>query len=96
MSNNELIAAKEFCVHHSISYTFIAELQQAGLVELVSIQEEQFIHNDHLEKLERLVRLHTDLDINPEGVEAIAHLLEKIEILQQEVKTLSQRLSRYE
>jgi hypothetical protein len=49
-----------------------------------------------LQKLEKMVRLHHDLDINIAGIEAIAHLLERLEYLQDEMRTLKNRLRLYE
>jgi thymidine kinase len=96
METADLVLAGEFCTHHHISYAFIAGLQEAGLVEITVVDEQQFLHLEQLRALEKLVRLHTELDINPEGVEAIFHLLERVDHLQQELKTTKQRLALYE
>ena len=96
MNIAEMITAEDFCLHHSISMQFITELCDAGVVEVVTIEEVQYIPEDHVPQLEKLARLHTDLDINIGGLEAIAHLLEQVESLQQEVRSLSQRLNVYE
>ena len=96
MEKAELIPAKDFCIHHCVSYTFVAGLYEAGLVEVVTIEEEQYIHPDYISSLEKLVRLHADLDINMEGIEAIAHLLQQVETLQMQLKDMSRRLQVYE
>lgn len=95
MEKTELITAKDFCTHHNVSYTFITTLEEAGLTQLVAIEEELFINNEHIGQLEKLARLHRDLDINLEGMAAIASLLQQVEELQQEVRTLSQKLRLY-
>jgi hypothetical protein len=41
-----------------------------------------------MQKLEKFVRLHYDLDINLEGIETINYLLEKIEKMQREILEL--------
>jgi hypothetical protein len=41
-----------------------------------------------MQKLEKFVRLHYDLDINLEGIETINYLLEKIEKMQKEILEL--------
>lgn len=96
MDRAELISAQEFCIHHGVSYTFIAELQDAGLVEVQVVEEQHYIHCDQAGELEKLIRLHNDLDINIAGVEVIARLLQQVEGLQAEVSKLSQRLRVYE
>lgn len=96
MDRTELISAKEFCVHHGVSFTFITELQEAGLVEMMIVEEQHYIHCDKASELEKLIRLHNDLDINIAGVEVIARLLQQVEGLQSELNKLSQRLRVYE
>jgi hypothetical protein len=39
-----------------------------------------------------MVHLHYDLDINIEGIEAISHLLDRVDNLQRELITLKNRL----
>lgn len=86
-----LISAQEFCGYHNIEYTFIDTLQDSGLITVVRVEQTPYIQSDDLEKLEKLVRLHFELEINVEGLETITHLLEKIERLQQEVWQLKNR-----
>lgn len=96
MENIELILVTDFCKSYEISYTFITGLRDAGLVEVVAEQEQEYIRAEQLSQLEKLVRLHNELDINPEGVEAIAHLLQRMDEMQQRIRLLQQRLSLYE
>ncbi|MES2875325.1 MAG: chaperone modulator CbpM, partial [Bacteroidota bacterium] len=91
-----LISTDEFCIHHNIEFSFIRNLQEFGLVETVSVQKVEYIPKDQLEKLERILRLHKDLDINTEGIDTIGHLVEKIRNLQEEVIYLKNRLRLYE
>lgn len=96
MVRKNLISTDEFCIHHDIEFSFIRNLQEFGLIETVVIQKVQYIPEDQLEKLERMLRLHKDLDINTEGIETIGHLVDKILHLQQEVVHLKNRLRLYE
>lgn len=96
MVRKNLISTDEFCIHHNIEFTFIRNLQEFGLVETVSVQKVEYIPEDQLEKLERMLRLHKDLDINTEGIDTIGHLVEKIRNLQEEVIYLKNRLRLYE
>ncbi|UOE46326.1 chaperone modulator CbpM [Mucilaginibacter sp. SMC90] len=95
MKTAELIAANDFCVYHNVEYTFITSLHEAGLVEITIINETTFIPQTELQKLEKLISLH-ELDINIAGIEAISHLLERIEKLQEDMKYLKNRLRLYE
>jgi hypothetical protein len=96
MEKADLIAADDFCIHHEVSWSFITALHEAGLIEITTIEERPFLPADYLSEVEKLVRLHTDLNINPEGVEAIAHMLQRMKEMQQELHVLRQRLKLYE
>ncbi len=92
MKTGDLIPAKDFCVHHNIEYSFISSLENSGLINITSVKRSAFIHTDDLQKLEKFVRLHYDLDINLEGIETINHLLDKIEEMQDEIRRLRNKL----
>ena len=85
MENEELIPTEEFCIYHNIEYSFISSLEDSGLISVTSVEHSTYIPSDELEKLEKFVRMHYDLDINVEGIETINHLLEKIEEMQKEI-----------
>jgi hypothetical protein len=88
MTNENSILIEECCKHYRIETSFVRTLSEQGLIELKYTNESYFIHNDQLSLLEKYMHLHYDLDINMEGIEAISHLLEKIERLQLELRTL--------
>jgi hypothetical protein len=96
MLNEELIRAEDFCTHNNISFSFVRSLSTYGLIELTTIEETQFIHGEQLKRLEQMSRLHHDLNINMEGLDAIVHLLQKVEQLQQEIAFLKSRLKIFE
>jgi hypothetical protein len=85
MENDELIPAEQFCVYHNIEYSFIRLLYDSGLISITFVDHSSFIPADEIQKLEKFIRLHYDLDINLEGIETIQHLLKKMEKLQQEI-----------
>jgi hypothetical protein len=91
-----LIPADEFCTNHNIEISFIHSLQETGLIEITTIEETGYIHADQLQELERIVRLHYELDINLEGIETINHLLLRINNMQDEITALRNRLRLYE
>lgn len=96
MTNTELIATDDFCIYHQIEQTFITDLQDAGLVHITIVNQERFIPHDELSQLEKLTRMHRELDINVPGIASIVHLLERIDGMQQEMKALRNQLRRYE
>ncbi len=96
MQTEDLIAANDFCTHHNIEYSFISSLDEYGLIEITTIQQNGYIPSSQLATLEKLVRMHNDLDINREGLEAISYLLKRVEDMQQEIISLKNRLGMYE
>ena len=71
-------------------------LEQMGLIEITIIEQNRFIDTERLLDLEKFVRLHYELDINLEGIEAITYLLQKVKSLQEEINSLKNRLYLYE
>jgi hypothetical protein len=96
MPTGEMIQLQQFCIHHHIQQQFVYALQDAGLIEIIEEEDDLFIPSDHLEELEKMVRLHTDMDINIEGIEAITHLLQRMHQMQLQIVQLSNKLSSYE
>lgn len=96
MSNEQLIIVSEFCAAHHIEVAFIESLAQHGLVNIETVNEQLIIPDTQLPSVEKMVRLHYDLDINLEGIETIFHLLERIEAMQQEMLHLRKKISMYE
>lgn len=94
MEKNNLIPANEFCKFNGVEISFILWLDHAGLISAVQ-QDDLYIQEQELAKVERLMRLHYELEINYEGLETIDHLLENIQHLQEEVKNLQNKLSRF-
>ncbi|WP_143960957.1 chaperone modulator CbpM [Litoribacter populi] len=92
-NRNELITLRSFCHFHEIEVSFVIQVQEEGLLELLQIEEETFIREEELSKLERMVRLYKQLRINAEGIGAIMQLLEKIEALEVENEMLKKKLS---
>ena len=70
-----LISASDFCVYHNINLAFISNLKEFGLVEIVHVQQADYIPENQIDKLERMIRLHRELEINPDGLDTIDHLL---------------------
>lgn len=96
MLKENLISADEFCVFHNIEFSFISNLMEFGLIETVTLEQINYIPEDQIEKLERILRLHRELEINLEGIDTIDHLLQRVSQLQEEVLSLKNRLRLYE
>jgi chaperone modulatory protein CbpM len=87
-----LIATTEICTYHEVEFTFINSLGDAGLLELRVIDSVPYIPEDELQKLEKMIRMHQELEINIAGIEAITYLLERVERMHEELRVLRNRL----
>lgn len=96
MENDQLIAIEVFCTNYDVEYAFVESLQEHDLIEMVVVGDTRFLQVPHLNRIERIIRFHRELDINLEGIEAIQGLLGRIEHLDREIATLRNRLRFYE
>ena len=95
MHIGNLISENEFCVTHNIEISLIRSIQEIGLIEITTIEETGYIHENQLQELERIICLYYELDINLEGIETIFHLLQRITHMQDEITILKNRLRFY-
>lgn len=93
---NTLIAITALCSHYEIEISFIDALHQTGLIQIEIIEENKFLKEESINDLEKMIRLHHELDVNLEGIDVIFNLLEKERILNDELMALKNRLRRYE
>lgn len=91
MDTTQLLAVPQFCKVYNIELGFVNSLHEYGLIEIVTLEEEQYVHHAHLRDLERLIRLHYDLEINMQGIDVIAHLLKRVEAMQEEMAKLREK-----
>jgi chaperone modulatory protein CbpM len=96
METQELIIVDVFCQEYQIEINLINDLESFGLIEIIVQDEVQYLNKNHLFHLEKVIRLHNDLNINKEGIEIILNLLEKENQLISEIKYLKNRLALYE
>lgn len=96
MNLDELITTDELCERYRIEHTFIRSLNNSGLLEVITLEKREYIHCNKMAEFEKMLRLHFDLEINLEGMEAIHHLLEKVNKLKEENLLLRNRLNLYE
>ena len=86
MKSNQFIIIEDFCQYYSIEVSFVKKLSEQGMVELIHQDTSYFVHHDDIGQLEKYMHFYYDLGINLEGLEAISHLLEKIENLQSKIR----------
>jgi chaperone modulatory protein CbpM len=96
MSDEEIIPIETFCNFYNVEPAFIEILETHGLISISYREEQRFIPIEELTELEKFSRMYYDLNINVPGIDALKHMLEKIQQLQQEAENLRARLRIYE
>lgn len=96
MHSAEFIAAGEFCAFHHVELSFLEGLHESGLIGVVVRDGAMLLPAENLPSLEKFVRWHYELAINFEGIEALAHLLQRMDTLQEENRILNNRLRGFE
>jgi hypothetical protein len=96
MNEKHLIPTQTLCMHYNIEVSFVDTLNKMGLIQIEIIEETPFIHKDQISDLEKILRLHNELNVNLEGIDIVFNLLEKERQLQNEVNALKNRLKLYE
>jgi len=96
MDTEKYIPVLHLCDLYQIEISFFKELNEEGLIELVSRQNSMYVHEEKLYKVERIIRIHRELNVNIEGIDVVLNLLEKVDTLQNEVYSMQSRLRLYE
>lgn len=96
MNEKPLISTQTLCYNYNIEISFVTALNRMGLIQIEIIEEKQFIHQDQISDLEKIIRLHNELNVNLEGIDVVFNLLEKERALQDELNALKNRLRLYE
>ncbi len=96
MSRREFIEIAQLCRQYQLEMQFFSTLEDYELIHVVRVEDAPCIYLDELRRIEKMVRLHKELEINMEGIQAVFNLLEKVEALQDELARVRSRLSLYE
>ena len=96
METNDLILVTQFCSHQEVEVSFIDALHEFGLIEVVVAADHKYLPQNQLGDVEKMIRLHYELDINLEGIDVIANLLNRITDLQTELLAAKNKLKLYE
>lgn len=94
MKKADKISIEQCCIYYEIETSFVQQLDDFGLIELSRSGKKTFIDFGQLSDLEKYMHLHYDLNINMEGMEAIKHLLTRVQGLQKEIVKLQRELDR--
>lgn len=92
MKTDDKILLQKISTHYQVELSFFNHLHDLGLIEIEIMEQSPYIHENQMPNLERMIRLHNDLKVNPEGIDVIFNLLEKIDHLQKELMATHNRL----
>lgn len=92
MENERLITLQNLSTNYNVEVSFIQSLNEFGLIEIITIDETECVDKEYLNDIEKMMRLHYDLDINFAGIDAIANLLHRVHDMQSEITMLKNRL----
>ncbi len=96
MARQDYILVKTLCVQYKVEVTFFKELDSIGLLEIETLENDEVIPEEKLADVEKMIRLHRELNVNIEGIDIIFNLLQKEIELKNEVQELKNRLRFYE
>jgi hypothetical protein len=96
MNTENFIPIDTLCQHYKLEISFFNNLNENGLVDIELVDNIQYIHKDSIYEIEKIVRMHKELDVNIEGIDIVLNLLQKIDALQTELHNVRNRLLLYE
>ena len=84
----ELIIVSEYCQKCHIEPSFIEMLEEGGLINVRTEAGKHYLLVSELPNVERYSRMYYDLSINMEGIDAIHHMLERMDDMRREITSL--------
>ncbi|MEX0997372.1 MAG: chaperone modulator CbpM [Flavobacteriaceae bacterium] len=96
MEKASLIRVEHICECHHIEISFINSLVDFGLIEVIISENDQYIPEYQLNDVEKMIRLHHELNINIEGIDTIYNLLKRITYLEEELNSAKNKLKEFD
>ena len=96
MNLENLIPIPQLCSHYELEMSFFVNLNEIGLLQITTVETTSYIDLDSIQKIEKIIHLHQDLEVNIEGIDVVFNLLQKMDSLQNEVTALKNRLRLHE
>ena len=96
MNLENLIPIPQLSSHYELDMSFFVNLSEIGLLQITTVETTSYIDMDSIQKIEKIIHLHQDLEVNIEGIDVVFNLLQKMDSLQNEVTALKNRLRLHE
>ena len=94
MEAKNLILIYTLCVQYQIDFSFIYSIGILDLIYIQTVVQRRYLSEEGITDLEKMIRIHQELEVNPEGIDVILNLLEKIQTLENELASTKVRLRR--
>jgi len=94
-STHKLISAHEISRIYQLNSDFLHYLLLNGMIESSLQNNEYWILEDELSKIEKFIYWHFELEVNREGLEVLSRLWPQLESLQKEINTLHHQVKVY-
>jgi len=89
----QLTSVAQIIQNYQINDTSLYYLNESGIIKIIIVEQTEYIHQDDLSDLEKIIRIQQELNINMESMDIVINLIDKIKTLQIENKTLKNLLS---
>lgn len=96
METSHYIPIATLCTSYDITISFLEELEDIGLISIITIEKQYYLDTDSLSSLDKVLRMQRELNLNIEGIDIVFNLLQKVDALQVELNNLQNRLRLYE
>lgn len=96
MEEQDFISVIQLCEHYKVEVSFFKQLEAEGLVEITTIEKTKCLHQNSISDVEKMIRIHQELNINIEGIDVVFNMLKKMNALQTKMNLLQNRLRLYE
>ena len=96
MAREKYILVSHFCNQTHIEVSFVENLHEYGLVTIEEKENDVFIVEKIISEIEKMFRLHHDLGINFEGLDAIKQMLKRMKKMEKQLGLLQNQLKIYQ
>lgn len=96
MEREKYILVSQFCNHTEIEISFVENLHEYGLVTFEERENNLFMGEKDITEIEKMFRLHHDLGINFEGLDAIKQMLKRMKKMEKKLDLLQKQLRLYQ
>lgn len=96
MSDKELISVQKVIVHHNLDEQFIESIESFQLIEFIVKDSNKYLYTEQLPILEKIIRLHYDLEVNMQGIDVINNMLDRMDSMHKTIQQLENKLKLYE